>query len=119
MNEDCMPKFVAWIFTRGIPRLERWNNNPKFIGYTMMVIPVQLSTPWSDLAPHLYEVRNPSFICAITIVSITSFEACDSWFRSVSTKGSQLVKGLISDEMRPFFLSDFRFIRINQNMTFF
>ncbi len=26
MNEDGMPKFVAWILTRGIPRLNRWNN---------------------------------------------------------------------------------------------
>ncbi len=26
MNEDGMPKFVAWIFTRGIPRLNRWKN---------------------------------------------------------------------------------------------
>ncbi len=26
MNEDGMPKFVAWILTRGIPRLNRWRN---------------------------------------------------------------------------------------------
>ena len=26
MNEQGMPKFIAWIFTRGIPRLERWKN---------------------------------------------------------------------------------------------
>lgn len=25
MTENGMNKFVAWIFTRGIPRLERWN----------------------------------------------------------------------------------------------
>jgi len=24
MQEQGMPKFVAWLFTRGIPRLERW-----------------------------------------------------------------------------------------------
>ena len=24
MQEQGMPKFVAWIFTRGIPRLKRW-----------------------------------------------------------------------------------------------
>ncbi len=24
MNEQGMPKFVAWILTRGIPKLERW-----------------------------------------------------------------------------------------------
>ena len=24
MKEQGMPKFIAWIFTRGIPRLERW-----------------------------------------------------------------------------------------------
>jgi len=24
MKEQGMPKFVAWIFTRGIPKLERW-----------------------------------------------------------------------------------------------
>ena len=24
MHKNGMPKFVAWIFTRGIPRLERW-----------------------------------------------------------------------------------------------
>jgi hypothetical protein len=26
MNEDGMPKFVAWLFTRGIPKLKRWKN---------------------------------------------------------------------------------------------
>lgn len=26
MSEDGMPKFLAWIFTRGIPRLDRWRN---------------------------------------------------------------------------------------------
>lgn len=24
MNEQGMPKFVAWVFTRSIPKLERW-----------------------------------------------------------------------------------------------
>ncbi|HPU23788.1 MAG TPA: zinc ribbon domain-containing protein [Candidatus Kapabacteria bacterium] len=24
MREQGMPKFIAWIFTRGIPKLERW-----------------------------------------------------------------------------------------------
>lgn len=24
MQEQGMPKFIAWIFTRGIPKLERW-----------------------------------------------------------------------------------------------
>ncbi len=24
MKEQGMPKFIAWIFTRGIPKLERW-----------------------------------------------------------------------------------------------
>ena len=24
MNEQGMPKFVAWVLTRGIPKLERW-----------------------------------------------------------------------------------------------
>lgn len=24
MQKQGMPKFIAWIFTRGIPRLERW-----------------------------------------------------------------------------------------------
>ena len=24
MQEQGMPKFIAWIFTRGIPRLDRW-----------------------------------------------------------------------------------------------
>ncbi len=24
MQEQGMPKFVAWLFTRGIPKLERW-----------------------------------------------------------------------------------------------
>ncbi|MAG60892.1 hypothetical protein CL619_03845 [archaeon] len=24
MQEQGMPKFVAWIFTRGIPKLDRW-----------------------------------------------------------------------------------------------
>ena len=27
MKEHGMSKFVAWIFTRGIPRLERWRNH--------------------------------------------------------------------------------------------
>jgi hypothetical protein len=27
MKEQGMPKFIAWIFTRGIPKLERWKNN--------------------------------------------------------------------------------------------
>ncbi len=26
MNEDGMPKFIAWIFTRSIPKLRRWKN---------------------------------------------------------------------------------------------
>jgi len=26
MKEQGMPKFIAWIFTRGIPKLERWNS---------------------------------------------------------------------------------------------
>jgi hypothetical protein len=26
MKEQGMPKFIAWIFTRGIPKLERWKN---------------------------------------------------------------------------------------------
>ena len=25
MNENGTPKFVAWLFTRGIPRLKRWS----------------------------------------------------------------------------------------------
>ena len=25
MNEEGIPKFVAWIFTRGIPKLNRWS----------------------------------------------------------------------------------------------
>ena len=25
MNEDGMPKFMAWFFTRGIPKLSRWS----------------------------------------------------------------------------------------------
>ena len=24
-NENGMPKFLAWLFTRGIPRLNRWS----------------------------------------------------------------------------------------------
>ena len=27
MSKKGMPKFVAWILTRGIPKLERWNNS--------------------------------------------------------------------------------------------
>ncbi len=27
MIEKGMSKFIAWLFTRGIPRLERWKNN--------------------------------------------------------------------------------------------
>jgi hypothetical protein len=27
MNEQGMPKFIAWIFTRGIPRLKRWRDS--------------------------------------------------------------------------------------------
>lgn len=26
MSEKGMPKFMAWLFTRGIPKLERWQN---------------------------------------------------------------------------------------------
>ncbi len=26
MNENGMPKLIAWLFTRGIPRLSRWKN---------------------------------------------------------------------------------------------
>ena len=26
MKEHGMPKWIAWIFTRSIPKLERWNN---------------------------------------------------------------------------------------------
>ena len=26
MNETGMPKFVAWLLTRGIPKLRRWSN---------------------------------------------------------------------------------------------
>jgi hypothetical protein len=26
MKEQGMPKFIAWIFTRGIPKLERWSS---------------------------------------------------------------------------------------------
>ncbi len=26
MKEQWMPKFIAWILTRGIPKLERWKN---------------------------------------------------------------------------------------------
>ncbi len=27
MNKSNMPKFVAWIFTRSIPKLERWKKH--------------------------------------------------------------------------------------------
>lgn len=27
MNENGTPKFVAWLLTRGIPRLKRWSAN--------------------------------------------------------------------------------------------
>jgi len=26
MNEEGMPRFFAWILTRGVPRLERWRD---------------------------------------------------------------------------------------------